>query len=325
MSKIDKFYKIYFIVGVLLVISCFVTSNKGLDKKNYELYKYSKEIESIVEEKVWKGLRISDYPVAIKAQDMEYVFYNEEIKKRKEILPVLAATAYRVDGKMNVLVPSYDELGNVKEFVEGIGDESKMIKNSFGFSESNMTDEEYIAILYHEAFHAYQFTHFKKLEETEIKLDEALMIKIKQDEVLSKYTKEEGETLYNALTAKTSELCLINARRYIQIRNKRNKYLESNLTKEECKQLVNSEDFYELIEGTAYYVQLKVLEILADKENYDQAIKDTKELGCSKHKYYESGMAMLLISHKLGLKITDEIFMMEGSLYDKFASLINNI
>lgn len=322
--RVDIFYLVYGLIGGLLLMGLLLSTPKGLPDVNYDLYVTAKSISPVVGKEVWKGLRLSDYPVAIRQGNTEYVFYEGKTTRRKAVLPLIAATAYELDGLMNVLIPCYHELGNLSELAEGMNNEGDMMKNSFGFNEDTLKEEEYLAVMYHETFHAYQFTHHRELlalgEKTK-RFDIEYMSQLEQDEELSSYYEKEGRLLHEALTASSTRVCLQKAMYYVDLRHKREVYLQAKLG--EYEKVSDWEVFYELVEGTASYVQMRVLDLLGDTESYQEAIDSVHKLGDGRHKYYESGMAMSMIMDRLGIEWQEGIFQSGKPMFQQFQDQIN--
>lgn len=315
-----RFKIMYCLVGIILIVVLIFTSNKGLESKNYELYTKACDMQSDIERNVWKGISIKNYPVAIRKGDTEYVFYKYQVKKRKSILPVYACSIYPVNNEINVLIPSFQELSTIGEIMEGASDGSNILISELGFSKESISEKQYIAIMYHEAFHAYQFSNFKDnlLKISNFKNAGDVTQRIDKSDTLKNLYIKEADILYKAVNEQDKNKLYSYVKQYINARAARVKTLKNQLSSDEFNTLMSAEAYYELFEGTARYVELRTVETFNDKEVYQKYIDGLKDYNGNREKYYKSGMAMCLILDKIDSRWKDNIFSSGKLLYEKF-------
>lgn len=333
-----KFKIIYSIIGVVLVVLIIVTGNRTLSQKNIDLYDRAESMVEDIDNEVWSNFNIKDYPTAIRKNNTEYVFFHGNINRREAVLPVIACTSYPVDNVYNILMPCYEDMNLIGNIVEGISDGTALVKSEFGFSNNSISENEYIAFMYHEGFHAYQLSNYKdKLFnsfiddiETYNKKDDIsnmgdVISKIDKNTSLLNLYKNENKLLYNALQAESKDEVLSYIEKYIASRNKRIEILKKSLSTNDFKSLMDAEKYYELIEGTAKYVEYKTLEVLNDNDMCKKYIVGLSDIQKGDGKYYMSGMAMCLILENLDEGWKEDLLTKKGSLYDKFLVHINDI
>jgi hypothetical protein len=315
-----KFRIIYTSIGVLLIILLIFTNSMKLPERNKELYEKACDIQNNMQKKTWEELSVRNYPVAIRKENKEYVFYNGEVKKRKSVLPVYVCSIFPVNNEINVLIPAFDEMNEIGNIVEGLSDGNKLLKSQFGFNNNSISENNYISVLYHEAFHAYQFTNYEVMINKMADFDNAdkVIEKLDNNDSFKNLYKKEGEILYLAINEKEKDKVVNYIGKYIAARNKRTEILKGKLSNQDFKTLVTAENYYELIEGTAAYVQLKTDEELKDMGLYKQNIDKLKEFSGKTQKYYKSGMAMCIILDKLDNSWKERIFSEGKPLYQKF-------
>lgn len=316
---------IYFIIGILIITGLVYLNASGISDINKELYENAMVLEGTMESQVWKGFKISDYPLAIRKGDTEYVFYNGDIKKRAPILDVYACTALKVEEEMNIFILSFEDMDS--------------IMNPTGISSDFSNKNHYIATIFHEGFHAFQWDNFENifdesffnyeegtnlLEEANIELYDQInhvLNKIDNDEYIKSLYENELRILYNGIkeTDKSKKEEIVKS--YVNEREKRNKALSKKLSVQEFEVLILAENYYELVEGTAHYVELKAIEVLKDKVRYNELIASLNRYHINNVKYYKSGMAISLLLDELDDNWKDSVFRDNKSLFEKLKIL----
>lgn len=193
----------------------------------------------------------------------------------------------------------------------------------------------YMITWYHEAFHAFQIKNWQPF--ISLALDQKKYIEGIKDKAVYPLMKEEGEHLYKAVTSKNNTEIIDNLKLFFQVRKKRR-----NLLSEET---INMEKIFELMEGTAQYVERKTALILIksppklNNEYYHNFINGNnifeEKLKLIKSLDYENtimkgnwaynwGMAQALILDELypkwKLEMNNKIFFLE----DKIEEIIKN-
>ena len=309
-----RFKIIYGFIGVLLGVLFMITGSNDLSDHDYQLVKQLYEVKS---DSIWPELEIEKYPIAIRQGDWEYVFQNDHVDKRRPALPIIAATAYRVEGKVNVFVPSKSEMDSLGHIAEGFvsGQETLLIK-SFMLSQKALSDSHYIGIVFHEALHGFQIENHEKLlfnhlpsgfEEQDILI---LINEIDNSPLLKEKYIQEYELLKKAVEDPEKHLLA-----YIHLRDQRVMALKEHFSQSEVDQILWLEGYYEKVEGTARYVESKVVLALRDIELYNEYIKGISDYMDGKEKYYRSGMALGILMDTIDPEWKMKVFTKTESLY----------
>ncbi len=322
-----RFLSLYIAVGVALVILAVFFGSPGLDQKDLALYRQASEMKG---EDFWPGLDITDYPVAIRSGNREYVIRNGKVASRKPALPVLAATAYRVEGQVNVFLPAKKEMESLGNIMEGMmsGGETLVLKG-FSMSSEEVPDERYMAFLYHETLHGYQIQNYEGplFQQIPKDYDERSMLEliteIDKNEKLRNLYLAENKALYKAVTSQQdtmdkedSEDTKDMIEKYLALREARNKELSKHFEKDEIQRILWLEAYYEKVEGTARYVEAKVLMALGEKALYNQYIESLKNYSDGKEKYYQSGMGISFILDELQEEWKTSVFNQPETMHE---------
>lgn len=317
-----KFKIIYIIIGILIITLNLYFGTRGLSDINRELYKKACSISEDVEKNVWNGMNFSKYPTAIRFGNAEYVLKGESEIIRKPVLPVIANTAFEVEGEVNIFVLCKEDMDSIGFIAEGLSQNGdQYIVKQLSFEKETITESQYISILYHEGFHAYQMENYlDKLnvmypDYEEVKLQE-LMDKVDKDKEFNKLYNEEYLLMHNILKEKDKEVINNKIKKLIEKRYKRYDTLKKKLGSEEANALIKLENFYELFEGTARYMEIKTAQILKDNELYSKYLEDIKETSKGREKYYRSGMALCLILDKVNKEWKKDVFLRTMPLHE---------
>lgn len=294
------FRRAYIFVGLLLISLIVYLGSKGLTEKTKELYKEAYKLSDEVEEKIWEGYNFSKYPVAIRKGSKEYVIKDLEESRRKPVLPVIANTAYRVEGEMNIFVVSKEDMEIIGEMAEGLsGDGQNFLLQQFAFEKKSITDNQYIAILFHEGFHAYQLENFEeqlmnmlpKVDDLELK---EWMNEVDKDTSLVELYKKESMLLYEITKEAREDTLRTLVKDFLKLREERHKAVKNKFGQDKGEAIIGYESFLELVEGTARYMEAEIANLLADEELYNQYIDSLKEISTGREKYYRSGMGIAM-------------------------------
>ncbi|MCX7922581.1 MAG: hypothetical protein N3B21_11330 [Clostridia bacterium] len=311
-----KAFKItYGCIGLLIISLCLYFGSRGLPEKNRELYNRAYSISNAVESRIWSGFHFNQYPVAVRKRSTEYVLQGRKETKREAVLPVTAATAYKMKDGMNILIPckeDMDSLGQMAEGLSGSGDE--LFTAQFALDKEAMPDNRYIAILYHEGLHALQLdNYFERMtnilpkHKDDIDFNGMLGEIDGQTGIMDLY-KKETKTLYGIIKSKDKAEFKTGIKEYLAIRSEREKAVKSRLGAKKAEDFIRYENFYELMEGTARYMEIRIAEILKDEKLYDEYLDSLQESGTGREKYYRSGMGICLVLDKLSSEWKDDIF-----------------
>lgn len=156
----------YLAVGVVLCIATIVTGSYGLSERNIEIYIRALEMVEEMEESTFPGYQLSQFPVAFYDGDHDYVVTGSgegyQIEKRKPVLDAFVGTAFWVDDHYEVLMPTVEKFNKMFDLLNTAQSASGEVMGENSFDEVNYGDEEHIATMYHEGFHAYQMTNYEE-------------------------------------------------------------------------------------------------------------------------------------------------------------------
>ena len=267
-------YAVYGLIGAGLILTGFTTTERGL--KGDDRKEYDRVVEDYAElgDMGFDGFRPMDYKVAFSNGEKDFVIdYNDgdyEVSERKAVYEGLVGSIYQNGNEFEVVVPEYDTW-------IATGSSSQLS-----------------SVIWHESFHAFQNTKYHVLEnasenglsETELaeKVDsdaEKKNMYEKELEILSQVTDEEKNC-----DAETIAL------EYINVASDRD-----NILSDEEKV---SEDFYEMVEGSAYYVEALVVRYENGEAAYqDKYINEAGNYIDGNSKYYHHGMMQCMLLDEL--------------------------
>lgn len=272
------------LTGAVLAAGTIATGSYGPSGEDLAIYEAAVAMEDRAPDIGFDNFFLTDYPVAVYDGDRDYVLTREtdgyRVKKRKALYRAVVATAWPVDGHYEVLVPSVDKLASVLELV------------SMGTAEYGR--EEYIATLWHEAFHCYQLTYFADKVEALYppQSDEGIIVaEADSRQTAVSLFKQQARLLEEAAKADDVDIireCIV---KYKKLDEERKELLPENVTA--------LEDYYIAIEGTACYVEARIYQMLAP-ERFEEGYMDlVSEYVDGSAKYYRIGMAQCMILDKL--------------------------
>ena len=267
-------YAVYGLIGAGLILTGFTTTERGL--KGDDRKEYDRVVEDYAElgDMGFDGFRPMDYKVAFSNGEKDFVIdYNDgdyEVSERKAVYEGLVGSIYQNGNEFEVVVPEYDTW-------IATGSSSQLS-----------------SVIWHESFHAFQNTKYHVLEnasenglsETELaeRIDsdaEKKNMYEKELEILSQITDEEKNC-----DAETIAL------EYINVASDRDKILSD-------EEKV-SEDFYEMVEGSAYYVEALVVRYENGEAAYqDKYINEAGNYIDGNSKYYHHGMMQCMLLDEL--------------------------
>ncbi len=261
---------IYFITGAALLTAGFTTTERGLkedDRKEYErVIEDRKELGDLG----FTGFSPLDYKTAFSNGEKDFVLdYRNgemEITEREAVYEGLVGSIYQNGDEYEVVVPVYETW-----IATG-------------------ANEQLSAVIWHESFHAYQNSYFHLTENSadnglsETELAERID---RNPEKRSLYEKE-LEILGRVADADKTCDFRKTALEYLNIAEKRDELLSAD---EKI-----SEDFYELSEGSAYYVESMVVRYENGDAVYeDNYLKNAASYSEGNSKYYHHGMLQCML------------------------------
>lgn len=267
---------LYMLAGAGLVISGFATVERGLKENDRTQLDTVKEEYAELGNLGFMGFRPMDYKVGFSNGEKELlVDYSGDdyvVTKRDAVYEGLVASVYQDGTEYQVVTPEYDVWTTL----------------------SDINGQQLSTVIWHESFHAYQNTYFKIMEnapagiltETELaeRIDADQELKnlfTKELEILSAVTNEENTSDFRKIAIE-----------YISVANKRDELL-SDAEKA-------TENFYEVMEGTAFYVESQIVRYENGDAIYRKNFCDkASEYAEGNAKYYRLGMLQSMLLDKL--------------------------
>ena len=268
------------LVGIVLLAGVIFTGTYGVSQKNIEVYERAMEMQSIADTIGWADFRIADYPIAVYDGENEYVFTRNkrgyDVNKRAVTMNFLVATAYPVDDHFEVITPSVEQMSSFIGLASAGATE-------YGIVEHSVT-------LWHEAFHCYQLTNYMEviknicpegIEENTITLHAdtnkgAVDLFKRQAEILEAAVKSEDIDRIRAYIVE-----------YKKLEEERNALLD--------EKIIHTEEYYERVEGGAYYVEALMHGEMNPEKFQNDYIGGISEFSNGSSKYYRTGMAQYMI------------------------------
>lgn len=318
-----KFMIIYGLIGILLVTLLISFSNAGLPEINQTLYSKAYQFSDSVTEEIWPGYEFKAYPVAIRKGNNEYVFQAGQYSRRKAVLPIIAATAYKHEGEINIFIPSKADMDSLGQIAEGLSEsQEQFFITGFALDKKGISDNRYIAILFHEGLHAYQLDYFEDSLFNSLSgvLDdnEEILRLVDTDVTIKNLYKEENKALYDILQVDKGELP-DKISRYLTIREQRMQSIRQKYGDRKENLLRLLENYYEKVEGTARYMEAQAARLLGDNELYREYTHSIQVSVDGKENYYRSGMAMCMIFDELNSVWKEEAFSRPESMVELLA------
>ncbi|WP_026518600.1 hypothetical protein [Butyrivibrio sp. MC2021] len=159
---------------------------------------------------------------------------------------------------------------------------------------SAVSGQQLSYVIWHESFHAYQNTFFNVLENAGegILPETELAAQMDNDPELKKSFTRKLEKLYEAINAENTGDIRRIAIEYIDIVGERDDMLSESQKK--------SEAFYEMLEGSAYYVEAGVALCENGREAYEKEyLENIAKYADGNAKYYHLGMLECMLLDKL--------------------------
>ena len=267
---------VYFAAGAALVVSGFATAERGLKQNNkVQLEKVAEDYE-VLGNMGFEGFNPLDYKIAFSDGENEIVVDynggNYETYNREAVYGGLVGSVYQDGDEFQVVVPEYDTWASI----------------------SAVSGQQLSYVIWHEGFHAYQNTYFNILENA----GEGILSETELAEQM-----DSDPELKNSFTRKLEKIQeIINAENTGDIRRIAIEYIDivrerDNMLSESQKK---SEVFYEMAEGTAYYVEAGVALHENGREAYEKEyLENIAKYADGNAKYYHLGMLECMLLDKL--------------------------
>ena len=244
-----------------------------------ELYRQALSLQPHADSLGFEGFRLADHPIAVFTGGQDYVLQGDRVISREPVLDGFYGTVYEVNGRYEAFVPAWDEL---QKMISGTGAE--------------LTGSTYVAMLWHEGFHAWQLTHYNSINEIykglmsgEITFD---LEGLDENASYRQLFLSEQRSLAKAIEAETLPEVLNLLYEWAELAEQ-----YDGLMTETHRLAV---DFFEMLEGSAYTVESQIYARLegeqASKERY---LHVNADYNSGNFKYYKSGMMKLLLIERL--------------------------
>lgn len=299
------FNRVYLTIGILLLATVLVCAMTGLPEQDRKLVDQALSLEDRMERDGWPGLRIGEYPLAIRKGAYEFVISGREITKRKPVLPVIACTAYKAGNEINVFLLCKSEMDQVGQIAEGLSsDMQNFFLNRFSMNTGMLSNNRYVALLFHEAMHAYQLKyHEDKLQGLQSDMEnseiEAMLAELESDPELSSLYDRQFHILTTIVDLGKETIDKGSLTELIQIRHEMEKCFEEKAGIQNAARIAKFINYTELSEGTARYIEWKAAEALSDRGLQRVYFSSLQEKAKGKEKYYRSGMALCALLDKI--------------------------
>lgn len=283
---------IYLLIGVILAALVIVTGTYGLAQTDRDIYQMAMDLDRSADGFGFHGFSVRDYKIRISNGKTDYVMWNGECEKKPAAFDTLVATAQKLDGEYQVILPAYQDFS---EFVLSMGSLVSLSEGGESFSSENYSHEAHAATLFHEAFHAWQFMSFENsiTEYMELSLQDGLspeniiVDKVDANERYVQSLKNELKYLYVACKAANREDAVSWLRRALDEEALRRGCLDEDA--------LAAELYLEMVEGTAQYVESMAYRALRDTGAWETEYLTEKELSGGSGKYYTLGMLKCLL------------------------------
>ena len=283
---------LYGLVGVILSISVILTSSHGLADENIEIYQMAMDLEKELGNMGFEGFDIREYPVSFYTGNADYVVTYQngdyEICKREPVIDSFAGTIYEVDGEYQVIVPEFRKMDELLNVMNSASDLAALTEKEE--ASVDVSGKEYLATtIWHEAFHAYQYTRYEEgldklctSDQEDFDGEEEVRVCDKNQEARDLFEKRVA-ALKKAISEQDVDMKKALILQYRQLTEERNALLTENA--------IQTEKYYTVAEGTAYYVESNVFRKLYGEQAYQDVYRNgTNTYQDGTGKYYELGM-----------------------------------
>lgn len=283
---------IYILIGIVLIVLGIFTGTYGLDQTDRDIYEMAMELDGSVGGFGFPGFSVKDYKIRISNGRTDYVMWNDECDKEPAAFDTLVATAQKINGEYQVILPSYR---GVSDLIQSVETFATLSEGGGNLPADSYSPIAHVAALWHEAFHAWQFTRFdddmisfmEQSATSDTSPESIVASKIDPSKEYMQSLENEVECLYSAYRAENREDVLVWLRQALAEETQRRDSLED--------EAVAAELYLETVEGTARYVELLAYLELTDLGAWETAYLTERDLSGGADKYYTTGMLKCLI------------------------------
>lgn len=275
------------VTGVSLLTGALLTAPKGPSMEDISCYNAAMNLQSEADEIGFADFTLDDYPIAFCDGKHDYVLTSRgsgfETKKRAPVIETFAATAYNNDGILEVIVPTKDSMGVLAAMMGGEWDE-----------------QQQACTIWHEAFHCRQLTlypdNIKSLTKGrnfgENDFGEPLINKEYSKNANAKELFTEQLMLLSSAAKETD----IDKIRELIVQYKE---LDEQRTSLLSKDAVILENYYTVVEGTAFYVEMNICKAQNEEHYNTQYTGRMTDFAEGSSKYYTLGAAQCLLLDRI--------------------------
>lgn len=293
-----RLYRIaYGAVGVLLIAGTALTGNYGLSKTDREIYDTAVELEEKMQEKGFSGFTLSDRKVRFFNGREDYVVADGAVTKEDAAFDVFVGTTDKIDGEYQVILPTYD---NFSRMFSLLGNAKSAAQGEINFEEDVYSTNAHAAVIWHEAFHAWQFTNWE--EEMNTKYAQA-GLGIGED--LNGIIANEVDAKEELVVSFSREMKLLRgAYETENVERKKQLVSEALAVAKERETMLSekaayAECYFEMVEGSARYVETEAYRLLEGEEAWEEAYLGEFWYEDGTGKYYDMGMYKCLLLDEL--------------------------
>ena len=221
-------------------------------------------------------------------------------------------------------MPSKADMDSLGQIAEGLSEsQEQFFITGFALDKEGISDNRYVAILFHEGLHAYQLEHFKDnlfnaMPDSSHEHEEVLRL-VDTDTTIRNLYARENEAFYDILQLQDKGELKGKISRYLTIREERIHTFRQKYGDGKTDLLKVLENYYEKVEGTARYTESRAARLLVDDDLYREYIQSLQVNMDGNEKYYRSGMAMSLIFDELNPAWKEEVFSKPESMFELLA------
>lgn len=280
-----KLYRIlYGALGLILMAGTILTGSYGLSAENKSIYEEAVNLQDQVDTIGFQGFCLTDYKVRFYNGDVDYVITGDTIEKEDAVFTTFVGTAYEVDGEYQVILPTIE---NFAEMFQLLGSAASMAEGDVNFNEAEYASTEHVATLWHEATHAYQLTKYEDeitglLKDTSGDIQDIIVSSVDGNQNVVELYKKQMELLNKAYDAEDLTEKQAYVADYLELEHERQALLS-----EETR---SAEDYYEVAEGTARYIESQVYRFQEGNDAFEEAYIGQTVYENGSGKYYTSGM-----------------------------------
>lgn len=309
----------YGAVGALLAVSVALTGTYGLPKADREIYDTAIELEEKMQQNGFVEFAPSRFKVRFFNGKSDYVVKDGEVTKEEAAFNTFVGTTSEIDGEYQVILPTYENFSDMFSLLDTA---QSATGGEMSFGEENYTTNAHVATLWHEAFHAWQVTNWgEEIDAACIKaglaadeqIEQIVLNEIDSNKQLVVSFSEEMELLIKAYETDDVEEKKQFVTEALAVADEREKQLG--------KKVAFVENYYEMVEGSARYVEAEAYRMLEGDEVWRETYLGTFTYTNGSGKYYDMGMYKCLLLDQL-MPDWKDYFCVTDSLNDYLHSAV---